>query len=272
MEVTLINVNHNYQAIYALFSVASIFALNFIIFLLMSFINNNNKIILENSVLRQVQFYEKQNAQNIQNIYDKTRDMRHNMKYHIQNLFAEINSIISIENAENQAHIDNMHIYLNKIITELVNISPIINTENSALNNILNYKISIAHDVGIHIEPQIIYTITGIDVVDITVLIGNLLDNAIEECEKIESKEKKIIIKIVKSKFYVNISVKNPTHIPILKNNPNLKSTKQEKEFHGMGIRSIENIVKKYNGLMNYEGGDDYIIAEILLVENNNIG
>ena len=83
------------------------------------------------------------------------------------------------------------------------------------------------------------------------ILIGNLLDNAIEECEKISDGEKEIIIKITKGRFYLNISVKNPTHCPVLKYNPDLVSTKEAKEFHGMGVKSIKNIVAKYDGLIN---------------------
>lgn len=66
METTLENVNHYFQTLYTVLSIILIVALNFIIFIFTSFVNSNNRMTLENTLLKQGKFYEEQNANNIQ--------------------------------------------------------------------------------------------------------------------------------------------------------------------------------------------------------------
>lgn len=88
----------------------------------------------------------------------------------------------------------------------------------------------------------------GIDDEDLVVVLANLLNNAIEACEKCEEK------KIIKFKFMVEdeliiLSVKNTYNQPLVYDNDEIRNSKTvEAEAHGVGIKNIIRIVEKYEG------------------------
>jgi sensor histidine kinase regulating citrate/malate metabolism len=49
----------------------------------------------------------------------------------------------------------------------------------------------------------------------------------------------------------------------VLKDNAELKTTKSDKEYHGMGIQSVKEIVSRYNGMMEYYEKDMWFTASI---------
>ena len=75
----------------------------------------------------------------------------------------------------------------------------------------------------------------------------DILDNAIESCEKIKNDKKQIIGIIASDKQNIIIDIKNSS----FKSN-GLKSTKNNKDEHGYGLKSISHIAEKYNGYAKY--------------------
>lgn len=86
-----------------------------------------------------------------------------------------------------------------------------------------------------------------IDELELGVLIGNALDNAIEAIQNLENDISKIIsLNIFSTGEMLSIEVSNPTSCNI--DVKNLKTTKKDKHLHGYGLDGIEAITKKYNG------------------------
>ncbi|MCL2773416.1 MAG: GHKL domain-containing protein [Oscillospiraceae bacterium] len=270
MDMTLNDVSYNLQMIYTIFAIILIFFLNIIIFIVTSIINKSNNITLENTLLKQSKIYEEKNAENIQIMYNKIRTLKHDMKYPIEDIYTELNNIKPIADEDSKKHIESINSYLQDINGELNKISTNINTGNMALDNIISYKTTIAKEREIEIVSKVTYKIVGISDVDLSILIGNLLDNAMEACEKLKNTEKKINLKIFKDNHRLKISVENPVEESVLNKNPDLISTKKEKEYHGIGIKSIKTIVEKYHGLIKYTEEDNSIFAEIMLTEIEN--
>ena len=81
----------------------------------------------------------------------------------------------------------------------------------------------------------------------IGILLGNLLDNAIEACEKTKESFIDLKIKYVKNTIFISISnSKNSEKV-------NIESTsKEDKENHGYGIYNIRNIVRQYGGFIEF--------------------
>jgi sensor histidine kinase YesM len=142
-------------------------------------------------------------------------------------------------------------------------------TGNTAVDNILNYKINTARNLGIEVNYHIERSEIKIPDVDISRVLGNLFDNAIEACENINLPQKNIEIKIYKRKVYRCIYISNPITESVKKNNPNLISTKKEKGKHSFGIKSIRSIVEKYEGFFNFYEENNRIFFEVLLAEIN---
>lgn len=86
---------------------------------------------------------------------------------------------------------------------------------------------------------------------DISVLFGNALDNAIESVSQISDREKRLIhLTVSRQKSFVRIRVENCFEGEIRFENGIPKTTKQDQNFHGFGIRSIRSVVDKYDGSM----------------------
>jgi signal transduction histidine kinase len=129
-----------------------------------------------------------------------------------------------------------------------------IRTGNDALDALINTKYNNNKELNIKFKHNIvIHSKNQIDNIDLCIIVGNALDNAIEACSKIDrNTEKEIVLKIRQVKEYLAIEMTNPTSENIEKVNGRLVSGKKEKELHGFGMQSMEEIVNKYNGNLSY--------------------
>lgn len=91
---------------------------------------------------------------------------------------------------------------------------------------------------------------------DTVSLLANLLDNAIEACEKQED-ERKIWIKLVMEKRQFVLSIRNTVFEPVIIENNEIPTSKEDQGKHGFGLRNVRMILDKYEGMgmMNYEEG-----------------
>ena len=84
-------------------------------------------------------------------------------------------------------------------------------------------------------------------------IIGKLLDNAIEACEKNKGEKKWIYLKIRKRNHMLFIWLENSIS-KRKKNKINFfQSMKDNKELHGLGMKSIDNVIQKYDGYKEYK-------------------
>lgn len=129
-----------------------------------------------------------------------------------------------------------------------------IRTGNDALDALINTKYNDNKEFNIKFKHNIIINPKNkIDNIDLCIIIGNALDNAIEACLKIDSNtEKEIVLKIRQMNNILAVEMTNPTSENIEKVNGKLVSGKKDKELHGFGMQSIEEIVNKYNGNLTY--------------------
>lgn len=88
-------------------------------------------------------------------------------------------------------------------------------------------------------------------------IFGNLLDNAIEACEKMPKEERKININIHKHRMLIFIEISNTTNTVLKCKNGYLGTTKDNKIWHGYGLKSVKRIVDKYDGIMEYHIKDN---------------
>lgn len=139
----------------------------------------------------------------------------------------------------------------------------LVNTHNTAIDAILNQKaykaqlsqIDIRFEVndlsGIHIAPS-----------DCTVVLGNLLDNAIEACEKLPANNRWIQVSVIRvtvpneKNGSVLMSVLNPS-MPTKIVNQEIATTKKDASLHGFGLHNVKAILEKYGAeyIMTYEEG-----------------
>ncbi len=198
---------------------------------------------------------EKDQSEEIRKLHENARRLKHDMKNHIMVIAAFLNAN-QLEQAKE---------YLTKIMDKLNLAYSYIETGNSIMNYIINTKLDYAQKQGIYVKAEIEnLTFYGMEQVDFSALLSNLLDNAIEA--SLFSKHKEIHVAILKKRGYDTILIKNRIDESILKQNPTLTSTKKEQEGHGFGIKQIRQIIEKYDGLIDYYEENGMFCAYIAIV------
>ena len=95
------------------------------------------------------------------------------------------------------------------------------------------------------------------------VLIGNLIDNAVESCRKLPVEEQFLRLYIAPFKEQLYISVTNATNEVVRKLDEEYISNKRGD--HGHGLKRINNIVEKYDGYINRKNEPGVFVTEVML-------
>lgn len=108
------------------------------------------------------------------------------------------------------------------------------------------------------------------DMVDICSIFSNILDNAIEACNKIKDKDKKITLKgTVVNNFFV-VKCINTKENDVLLSGDNIITDKKDKDLHGIGINSVKSSVKKYDGSVEFKLEEDKFTVVICIPISKN--
>lgn len=190
----------------------------------------------------------------VETMYRKMRGWRHDYHNHIQTLKA----YMDMERYEDADE------YLDRLDEDLSTVDTVLKTGNVMVDAILNSKLTLIKEKNIQVDatamvPQDI-EVSGID---LSVIIGNLLDNAMEACMKLPESERfiRIYIDIVKKQFY--ISVTNSMAGKAKRGGIGFLSDK--KGSHGFGLLRIDSIVAKYHGYLNRQTENGVFATEIML-------
>lgn len=137
-----------------------------------------------------------------------------------------------------------------KIMKELDQSDKKIFTSNVVINTIMNHKISQVKQLEIKTDVNIkVSKAVSLNYKDAGILLGNILDNAMEACEKIRKEKRWIKIDMFHQKNTLFIKVCNSkTKEPVNIN----KSSKSDVHNHGIGVSSIKSIVNKYDGYIEF--------------------
>ena len=191
----------------------------------------------------------------VQNIYTQMRGWRHDYHNHIQVMKAHMAL----------GRTEELNTYLSELDTDLTAVDTIIKSGNIMLDAILNSKLSLAaaKEITVNAKAAAPSNISISDV-DLCVVVGNLLDNAIEACMKLEEKSSRFIrvyIGIFKEQFYISVS--NSTGSDVKKSGGRYQTTKNGS--HGFGLLRVDRVVQKYGGYVNRQNEDGVFAAEIML-------
>ena len=191
----------------------------------------------------------------IREIYMDMRGWRHDYHNHMQKIKAHL--------ALNQ--LQEVREYLDQLEEDLDAIDIAIKTGNVSVDAILSSKLSVAggKKISINCKAKVPERLTVSDI-DLCVILGNLIDNGVESCEKMKETEKKFIrvyIGIFKEQLY--ISVTNSTNEVIRRLDKEFISNKRGN--HGHGLKRIDNIVEKYDGFINRKNEPGAFATEIML-------
>ncbi len=190
----------------------------------------------------------------VENMYRKMRGWRHDYHNHMQALFTYL------ENGE----IDKAKAFLTEINDTLVKVDTVIKTGNTMLDAILNSKISLMHSKGIRVDAtaRVLKELQIADV-DLCVIVGNLLDNAMEACETLPQDDRFVRIFICVKGTQLYMCFTNAAGKKQRKFGDLFLSTKGRD--HGFGLSRVDSIVRHYDGYVTRASEDGGFTTEVIL-------
>ena len=153
----------------------------------------------------------------------------------------------------NLAQNDEVTSYINDLCGTVTNFGSSAMSQNKTLDIIINKYLLLCESKAIHIYFDTkTANLSFIEPMDLTTLLNNLLDNAVEAAEN--TSEKEIQVKLfTKNNSMQVIKITNSCNTePIIKNKE-LLTVKKDKNLHGLGLKSVKKIVSKYKGSFEWE-------------------
>ncbi len=197
----------------------------------------------------------KQTAE-IQNMYRQMQEWRHDYRNHIQNMKNRLGG--------DQGELEQ---YLDELADDLTQADTSIRTGNVMADAVLNSKLSVAEQKGIQLNLKA-HIPQGIAMSDVELcsILGNLLDNAMEACEKLpyDARFLRVYIDKFKGQFYLSVQNASP---PVRRDKGTFHTTKAG--THGFGLFRIDRIAKKYGGYVNRQYEEGVFATELMIPLNN---
>ena len=189
----------------------------------------------------------------IKAVYLNMRGFRHDYHNHIQVIKAHLymNRLEMVDK------------YLLELEGELERIDSRIRSGNLMIDAILNSKIAVAEKYNINVtcKAEVPEKLPITDI-DLCVVLGNILDNAIESCQKLkENSFIRIYIAVIKKQMY--ISIQNSAKEDLDFNERNYITNKRGN--HGLGMKRVKILVDKYDGYLNLQNEPGIFASEVTL-------
>ena len=214
---------------------------------------------IENEHIKaRLEYTEKQLEQQIENYRQlskqqaEVRKLSHDMKHYVY-------AMKQLNNTDNERHIES----INKKLSEY---ESFYDTGHPAIDALLHAKNNEMKNLGIDFTTSIILPEKiNVDALDLCVVLGNAIDNAIEACEKMDTLETRFSnLRVVTNEKYISIHLENPTGEDFTPTNEK-KTTKNDSIRHGYGLDSIKAIATKYDGNLKIECKDFRFCLSVLL-------
>lgn len=191
----------------------------------------------------------------VDSMYRQMRGWRHDYHNHIQAL-----KVCLAEKEYEQ-----MEEYLNQMDHALGRVDQLVKTGNLMLDAILNSKLSMIRQEGIAVDVTAsVPSSMPFKAMDLCVLLGNLLDNAMEACRQVDVNERRFIrvyMDTMKGQLY--LCVTNTMKGNAVRKGNGYLSTKQG--GHGFGLGRIDRIVEQYDGFLNRQSEEGVFSTEVML-------
>lgn len=190
--------------------------------------------------------------QEVKDIYLQMRSWRHDYHNHLQSFKAYL--------AQEQT--EELKKHLNQLEEELDSINSLVNSGNAMVDAILNSKLSLArkHDIALNVKVAVLAELPISDV-DLCVILGNLLDNAIEACRQIAPEERWLRLYFDTQGEQIYLSIQNAAKEILDFNERHYISTKRGD--HGLGLKRVSLLLEKYQGFLNLQNEPGVFAAEI---------
>ncbi len=229
--------NHPESIAYTI-SITGLFVINIVNYILLENLFRV-KILEEQTQQLELQHtYQSNKYSQISSAYRSTRSILHETKRHF----------FYIQECAGKQDYEHILQYLKTAMTNMENAYNRVNTGNLVIDSFLSNHLSIAEKESIQyktmlqIEPEKV----PVDDYNLSILLGNLLDNSLQECRRITPPYPRFIqvdIRTTEQEFVIHVV--NSSRIS---SDNNMKNDLEYQLFHGYGIENVKKITNKYHG------------------------
>ncbi|MDE7274492.1 MAG: GHKL domain-containing protein [Lachnospiraceae bacterium] len=242
------------EGVTALLICVSTLIMNLSVFYLYHMMAENYRNLRENDIYRQQTCAYKNQLDVIMESQSRIRALRHDMKNHM----------LALQMLLRKKDWEEATAYLGSMQDFMANPAEYIATGNDTIDSLLNYKLQRANDVLNTVEAKVsIPEKLILHSFDLNVVLGNLLDNAIEAAVRTEEKKLRIAMKLEKGMLYINI--RNSCQGIAGGKLRHLETTKEDAPNHGIGLNNVRRIVEKYHGDMELICENGCMEADIIM-------
>lgn len=208
------------------------------------------------TVAEQEKNYYQNQCQLMQNAVEDTRRFHHDISNHFSIVEAFLEGRKTNEASQ----------YLQELIQKEEKKSVLYSTSgNIVVDSIINYKLRSISDWNVAVTVDIVIpTELPIEIVDLSTILTNLLDNAVQALQKTDGK-RELKIAMTYRKGMLFIAVKNTYPGKVHYENGEIVTTKEDTESHGYGLKNVESAAEKYDGICQLHHNDVYFDAEVAL-------
>ena len=242
------------EKMFAILISSCMLIINISVFYLYNILTENYIHLRDHDIYKQQTYAYQNQLEVIMESQHRFRALRHDMKNHI----------LALQVLVQRKEVEEADKYLDSMKNFMDNPGEYVKTGNDTVDSLLNYKILKANEVLKVVETKIsIPEQLRLRSFDLNVLLGNLLDNAIDASMQTEDKKLKITIKLDKGILFLNIC--NSCHRIAGGRSDFLETTKDDKVNHGIGLKNVRRIVEKYHGEITFLYGNDSMETDVMM-------
>lgn len=238
---------------------------NYAVFEVYDWIRRNAELREQNSLYAQQLELCSQQAEERENLYDEIRTIRHDLKNYLSGLLGMVRN----------GQITEAEKYILQMLDNGIRNRPeeISHSGNIVVDSLVNQTNALTQEEHINFNVSVLIPPTlPFKNGHIAIILGNLLDNALEACRALTEGRKFIYLDISYAKEIFQIIIRNSYQSKRKKSKiGHYLTTKNDTKYHGLGISSVQHAIENYHGYMEIlDSGNEFQVIVIMYASDTN--
>lgn len=203
-----------------------------------------------------------EHMKDVEHLYDGIRGMRHDMK----NYVADLELLLQHHEEDSGEYREEMRRYLDGLCLAMEELDMKCSTGNPVTDVVLSRKIRRAQQEKIPFECNFIFPEhLGISAFDLSILLNNGLDNALEASAEEENGYIRLDSYTRGNMFFIEIRNRSSKELHVDETGKNLLTNKSDPAVHGLGIKNMKGCAEKYYGTLRWEHSEEEFLLAVML-------